>query len=274
MQGLGLGRKSCIIKTYTSKVFQVRRCEKLPSLFLEDLLLFCVESAAGSRVAYFAELDTLKNDVPELHRFSCPKKIFDSLILGGLYSVRSSGRRIFAISLQGEYDIDDGYFSLLLELKSIRYRKGERLYAFDPSEYYSFFELRSLMEYKEPPAYRAVNWLIRAGLYLPALVLPPVGYILLLSALLRSSASAGAPLLLILSLPAMVFAMAASYQLCAMTLLKMERTRYGLLRAYTLRHGGLRLALTMAPTAKKKFFAFGAASAAALGLGIGLLFLL
>jgi len=247
---------------------------KLPSLFLEDLLLFCVESAAGSRVAYFAELDTLKNDVPELRRFSCPKKIFDSLILGGLYSVRSSGRRITAVSLQGEYDIDDGYFSLLLELKSIRYRRGERLNAFDPSEYYSFSELRSLMEYKEPLAYRAVNWLIRAALYLPALVLPPAAYVLLLSALLRSSASAGAPLLLILSLPAMVFAMAASYQLCAAALLKMERTRYGLLRAYTLRHGGLRLALSMASAAKKKLFALGAASAAALGLGIGLLFLL
>ncbi len=185
--------------------------------------------------------------------------------------MRSSGRRITAVSLQGEYDIDDGYFSLLLELKSIRYRRGERLNAFDPSEYYSFSELRSLMEYKEPLAYRAVNWLIRAALYLPALVLPPAAYVLLLSALLRSSASAGAPLLLILSLPAMVFAMAASYQLCAAALLKMERTRYGLLRAYTLRHGGLRLALTMA-SAAKKLFALGAASAAALGLGIGLLF--
>lgn len=233
-----------------------------------------MESAAGSHVAYFAELDTLRDDVPELHRFSCSKKLLDSLILGGLYSVRPSGRRIAAISLQGEYDIDDGYFSLLLELKSIRYRRGERLSAFDPSEYYSFSELRSLMEYREPLAYRAINLLIRAALYLPALVLPPVAYILLLSALLRSSASAGAPLLLILSLPAMVFAMAASYQLCEMLLLKMERTRYGMLRAYTLRHGGLRLALTMAPAAKKKLFALGAASVAALVLGILLLFLL
>jgi hypothetical protein len=233
-----------------------------------------VESAAGSHVTYFAELDTLKDDVPVLHRFSCSKKVLDSLILGGLYSLRASGKRILSVSLLGEYDIDDSYFTLLLELKSIRYRRGESLTSFDPSAYYSFSELRSLIEYKEPFSYRAVNFLLRAALYFPAFVLPPAGYIFLLSALLRKAPSAGAPLMLVLALPAMVFLMAALYRLSEMLLLKMERTRYGMLRAYTLRHGGQRLALTLGAAAKKRLFALGAASVSALGLGIALLFLL
>ena len=248
--------------------------QTLASHYHEDLLLFCVESAAGGHVAYFAELETLRDDVPELHRFSCSAKVLDSLILGGLYSVRSSGRHIASITLLGEYDIDEGYFALLMELKSIRYRRGEELNEFDPSEYYSFVELRSLIEYKEPWGYKAVNLLIRAALYFPALVAPPVLYVLLLSALLRSNASPGAPFLLILSLPSMVFAMAACYQLSQTLLLKMERTRYGMLRAYTLRQGGMRLALNMSSAGKKKFLALGAASAALLLLGIALLFLL
>ena len=225
-------------------------------------------------MAYFAELDTLKDDVPELHRFSCSKKALNALILGGLYSLRVSGRRILSADLSGEYDIDDSYFTLLLELKSIKYRRGEALAAFDPAAYYSFSELRALLEYKEPFSYRAVNLLIRAGMYLPAFALPPAGYVFLLTALLKRSSSAGAPLLLILALPAMVFLMAALYRLAEVLLLKMERTRYGILKVYTLRHGGQRLALKLGRASKKRLLVFGLVSAASLGLGVALLFLL
>ena len=252
----------------------IGRCGKLSTAGLENLLLFCVESAAGARVAYFAELDTLKDDVPELHRYACPRALFGSLILGGLYSVRFSGKRMTRADLSGEYDIDDGYFTLLLELKSIRYRLTERLEPFDPSVYYSFSELRSLLEYGESVSFRLVNLLISALLYIPALFAPPVLYMLLISALLPASDSAGVSLLAALSLPAMVFLMALGYQLCQHLLLKMERTRYGILRAYTLRHGGARLALTMSKDVKKGLAVMGAVSGGALLLGLILRFLL
>lgn len=246
----------------------------LASFVLPDMLLFCVESAAGSHVAYFVELSTLKDEVPELRRFSCSHKLLNTLMLGGLYTLKVSGRRLVTATLTAEYDIDESYFTLLLELKSILYRRGEGLSAFDPTAYYSFSELRSLMEYREPFSRRAGNFLIRALAYAPAFLLPPVLYVLLLSALLKSSASPAAPLLLVLALPMMVFCMAALYRLGETGLLRLERTRYGMLRAYTLRHGGQRLSLKMSEDVKKRLLCFGGVSAAALLLGVALMCLL
>lgn len=237
---------------------------------MADMLLFCVESAAGSRVAYFVRLDTLRDDVPELHRFSCPRRLFDALVLGGLYALRASGRRLTAAKLLAEYDIDESYFTLLLELKSILFRRGEGLPSFEPSAYYSFAELRALLEYREPLLFREANALIRAVAYAPAFLLPPLFYVLLLSARLKANASPAAPALLILALPAMVFCMAALYRLAQWLLLRLERTRYGMLRAYTLRHGGRRLALSLGRPAKRRLWRFGAVSAALLALGVAL----
>lgn len=241
--------------------------------FRYDLLLFCKERLPSKHLLYFAELDTLRADLPVLHCFSADKKLFETAALGGLYRLETKKSRIVSAVSDGEFDIEESYFSMLLELKTLRYDSAGEPAPFHPDRYYSFKELRSLLEYRESFARRTVNRLIRVLSGIPPLILPPAVYIGLLSWLLPKSPSMAAPFAALLALPLMLFLMMFCYALCHVGLLRLPRTRYGLLKAYALRHGGLRQGLKLSPAEKKRFALFGGVSAGLFALSV-LLFLL
>ena len=242
--------------------------------FRYDLLLFCKERLPGRRLLYFVELDTLRADLPVLHCFCAGRKTFESAVLGGLYRLETRKSRIVTAVFDGEYDIEESYFSMLLEFKSLRYDSPEEPAPFYPDRYYSFAELRSLLEYREPAGRRFVNGLVRVLAAIPPLVIPPAVYLLLLSWLLPGCSTFAAPFGALLSLPSMVFLMAWGYSLFHLALLRWPRTRYGMLRAYALRHGGLRQGLKLSAAAKKKFLLLGLISLGLFCLSALLLLLL
>ena len=145
-------------------------------------------------------------------------------------------------------------FTLLLRLKAAQFPyPGEG--PFRAEEYYSFAELRELLEYREPPAKRLANAFLKGVCYLPALFMPPLLYILLLCWMLPAASG-----LWVLILPAMIFAMGVLYQLISVALVRWERTRYGILRRFALASGGKRRSLTLSKESARtiKRFAVGA----------------
>ena len=71
-----------------------------------------------------------------------------------------------------------------------------------------------------------------------------------------------------------VFLLALLHQLAQYLLLRYERTRYGMLRAYTLRHGGARLALNPSADVRAWMVGFGTVSAGMALMGLIMLFVL
>jgi len=242
-------------------------------LKLSGLMAFCMEYTNGTNTVYFVEADSMGMAEPGIHKYYCSKKQFDSIVLGGEYTLRVRGRRMVELTLGSEYDIDEDYYQYLLHYKQRSYAGGAAR-RFDPDDYYSFSEQLQLIQYRETAGTRALNGLLRFLLYLPALALSPLLYILMLVLVLPGSDSVGAPVFSVLTLPLMVFLLAFLYQGAQLLLLRWERTRYGMLRSYSLRHGGARLSLNPSPDAKAWMIGFGAVAAGMTLLGIIMLIIL
>lgn len=242
-------------------------------LKLSGLMAFCMEYTNGTNTVYFVESDSMGLAEPGIHKYYCSKKQFDSVALGGEYTLRVRGRRIVELTLDSEYDIDEEYYQYLLHYKQRSYGGGASK-RFDPDDYYTFSEQLQLIDYRETPAMRALNGLLRFLVYLPALAISPFLYILILILVLPGSGSVGAPVFSVLTLPMMVFLLAFFYQGAQFLLLRWERTRYGMLRSYSLRHGGARLSLNPSADAKAWMIGFGTVAGGMTLLGIIMLIIL
>ncbi len=225
-----------------------------------DYLLFCKEGTGSRADLYFVEFATLRDEVPHIERFAAEGRLAAKLSLGDLCSLRAtSRRRLLSAEPSDAYDIEAPMFTLLLRLKAAQFpRPGEG--PFRAEEYYSFAELRELLEYREPPAERLANAFLKGVCYLPALFMPPLLYILLLCWMLPAASGLWAPIVAVLILPAMIFAMGVLYQLISVALVRWERTRYGILRRFALASGGKRRSLTLSKESARtiKRFAAGA----------------
>ena len=242
-------------------------------LKLSGLMAFCLEYANGTHTVYFAESDTLDLKEPVIHRYYCSKSQFDSIVPGGEYALKTRGRRILDLSLSEEYEIDDDFYHYLLHWKMVKYGGGSQK-RFDPEDYYSFSELLQLIRYREDLKTRFLNGFLKFWVFLAALALSPILYIVMLALILPGSSAVGAPVFAVLTLPLMVFLLALLHQLAQYLLLRYERTRYGMLRTYTLRHGGARLALNPSADVRAWMVGFGTVSAGMALMGLIMLFVL
>ncbi len=246
----------------------------MQTTFRYDLLLFCKERLPGKRLLYFVELDTLRADLPVLHCFSAGRALFDALTPGGLYRLETRKRRIVSAQSDGEFDVDESYYSMLLELKELRFDSPDDPRPFHPEQYYSFTEARALYEYREPAARRFGNGLLRLTATFFALALPPAAYVLFLVSALSKNTTFAAPFSALLLLFPALYAMTALYTLCDLLFLRWPRTRYGMLRAYALRHGGRRRSLCLSVQDKRRFAVFGGVSGGMILLAAALLIFL
>lgn len=150
--------------------------------YKDDMLLFCMERPASRHALYFVELNTLREPMPRIHRYFCTARQFETFSLGGCYQLDLRGLQLVRAALETEYDIEDTYFALLMELREMRFGDPARARTFDPGRYYTFEEMRSLIQYREPLYWRAAlavarippicppcscRWACTSGLSLP-----------------------------------------------------------------------------------------------------------
>ena len=211
--------------------------------YKDDMLLFCMERPASRHALYFVELNTLREPMPRIHRYFCTARQFETFSPGGCYQLDLRGLQIVRAALEAEYDIEDTYFALLMELREMRFGDPARARTFDPGRYYTFEEMRSLIQYREPLYWRAALAVARIPAYLPALLLPVGLYLWLVLALVKGSSALAAPFGALLALPALLLSMWVLYAAADQFMLRRPTFRYGMLRQHMLRHGGERKAM-------------------------------
>ncbi len=220
------------------------------------MLLFCKEQRANVYALYFVEFGTMTQRSPCVHRFYAKRKQFVRMLPGGCYTLALKHLYITQFTLDSEFMISEPYYALLMELREVAFADTpSRLpRRFDPLRYYTFSEVRSLLEYSEPPLRSALRVLFTYACAIFSALIPAALYFLFLSFILGSPIRSqwSAPILAICILPTMFAMMYALYTFAESLLLRWSFTKYYLLQQYALRSAGARRQITMPASIKKR----------------------
>lgn len=225
-------------------------------LFKHDMLLFCKERSMRSHILYFVEFDTLDDLSPRIHRYTVGLFAFERFDLSGVYRLEVLDTHIVASKLNGNYELSDPDYLLLMELREMRFIDTDgKCVPFHKENYYSFNETKAITGYTERFMRRLSLQLLRYAAYALALLLPFALYALLLYVTFMgrvpSNAPFRGPILAVGSLPLMVFLMSLLFALVSLFLLQWPVTRYSVLKHFVLRYAGMRKPIVMTADERK-----------------------
>jgi hypothetical protein len=225
----------------------------------ENMLLFSKERVAGLHRyrLYFTPMSSLKDETPRVFRLLVRLPFaFDRYELGRIYTLQYSGIYILKSEPKETFNLQEEDYTRLLHIRDVKFmdkRTSAALRATEPpvfskDRYYSFEETRDIVNYRPDFltefAISAFSWiLIGIGLLLP------LGLYVWMLVLLGKAANAASgfspdalalPLMGLGALPATMFLMTLLFTLAELALLRIDFTRWHILKRYTLAWGGIR----------------------------------
>lgn len=224
----------------------------------ENMLLFSKERVAGLHRyrLYFTPVSSLKDDTPRIFRLLVWLPFaFDRFELGRIYTLQYNGIYILGFEPKETFNLQEEDYTRLLHIRDVKFmdkRTSAALRATEqPSskdQYYSFDETRAIVNYRPDFLTSVAISGFSAILIAIALLLPLGLYIWMIYLLAKgqgdiygfSPRSLVLPLMGLGALPITVYCMSLLFALAELALLRIEFTRWHILKKYTLAWGGIR----------------------------------
>jgi hypothetical protein len=225
----------------------------------ENMLLFSKERVAGLHRyrLYFTPVSSLRSDTPRVFRLLVLLPFsFWRFELGRIYTLQYTGIHILKSEPKETFNLQEEDYVRLLHIRDVKFMDKRTSAALrtagQPSssrdQYYSFEETRAIINYR-PDFLTAVAISGFSSVLIALALLAPFGlYVWLLSLLAKASGTVPGfsaqslvmPLMGLGALPATMFVMSLLFSLAEVALLRIEFTRWYILKKYTLAWGGIR----------------------------------
>ncbi len=224
----------------------------------ENMLLFSKERVAGMHRyrLYFTPVSSLKDDTPRIFRLLVWLPFaFDRFELGRIYTLQYSGIYILNFDPKETFSLQEEDYTRLMHIRDVKFMDKRTSAALRATEqpaskdqYYSFEETRAIVNYR-PDFLTQVAISGFSSVLIAAALLVPLGLYIWMVYLLAKGQSAiygfspdslVLPLMGLGALPATVFCMSLLFSLAELALLRIEFTRWHILKKYTLAWSGIR----------------------------------
>jgi hypothetical protein len=225
----------------------------------ENMLLVSMERAAGFHRyrLYFTPVSSLKDDTPRVFRLLVRLPFaFYRFELGRIYTLQYSGIYIYKFEPKETFSLQEGDYIRLLHIRDVKFmdkRTSAALRSSDQSDfskdrYYSFEETRAIINYR-PDFLTTVAISGFSGILTGLALLLPFGLYIWMIYLLAKAQSAipgfspsslVLPLMGLGALPITMFLMSILFALSELALLRIDFTRWHILKNYTLAWSGIR----------------------------------
>ncbi|MFA5675499.1 MAG: hypothetical protein WDA65_03160 [Christensenellales bacterium] len=224
----------------------------------ENMLLFSKERFAGlyRYRLYFTSISSLRDETPRVFRLLVKTPFsFNKFEIGRVYKLTYVNVHIHSFEPNETFNLQEDDFSKLLQTRDFKFmdkktsavlRNVDEPKAKD--RYYSYEEMRDIINYKQDLLTAVATGTVSAVITGAALLIPFGLYALMLYLIISgqmsmagyTSKSLALPIMGIGALPAVLFCMSALYALSELVLLRIDFTKWNLLKKYTLSWGGIR----------------------------------
>jgi hypothetical protein len=253
----------------------------------DNMLLFSKERVAGlyRYRLYFTPVSSLRDETPRVFRLLVRSPFaFNKFEVGRVYKLSYSNVHILSFEPKDEFKLQEEDYVRLLETRDIKFMDKKTSAAlrqidqplFSKDRYYSFDELRQIVNYKQDFLTSVAVTTFSGALTGLALLLPFGLYVLLLRLIIGgqlaiqgfSSKSLVLPILGIGALPATIYIMSILFALSELALLRIDFTKWNLIKKYTLSWGGIRKSIFFELSDIHYFKKFGIGAGIALVVSI------
>jgi len=250
----------------------------------ENMLLFSKERVAGLHRyrLYFTPVSSLKDETPRVFRLLVRLPFaFDRYELGRIYTLVYSGIYLLKSEPKETFSLQEEDYTRLLHIRDLKFmdkRTSAALRAeppvFSKDNYYSFEETRDIVNYRPDFLTQVAISAFSGALIGLGLLLPFGLYVWMLRLLGRAANAAlgfstGAlalPLMGLGALPATMFLMTLLFTLAELALLRIDFTRWHILKRYTLAWGGIRRSIYLERSDIRYLKKFGIVAGAVLAV--------
>ena len=225
----------------------------------ENMLLFSKEKAYGTNRyrLYFTPISSLKDETPRVFRlllwtpFSFAK--FD---VGRVYTLTYSKFHILDFQPKEEFNLSEEHYTKLLQTRDLKFmdKKTSAILramdqpTFSKDRYYSFNETKEIVNYRPDFLMNVAVGAFSAVISGLAFLIPFCAYAVMLIMLISgqsalvgfSSKSLVLPIMGIGALPVTMFLMSILFVLSEFLLMRIDFTKWSVLKKYTLVWGGIR----------------------------------
>ena len=253
----------------------------------ENMLLFSKERVTGtSRYRlYFTNLASLKDETPRVFRLLVRTPFsFNKFEIGRIYTLTYVRLHIIHFEPKEEFNLDEALYSKLLQTRDIKFidkktagvlRTMEKPY-FSKDRYYSFSETKEIINYRPDFLTTVAVSTFTTALSGIAFLIPFFLYAWMLFLLIKgglnlegfSSKSIALPIMGIGALPVTIFLMSVLFSLSEFVLLRIDFTKWSVIKKYTLAWGGMRKSFYFEIGDVKYLTRFGIASIVTLVVSI------
>ena len=253
----------------------------------ENMLLFSKERAFGPNRyrLYFTPVSSIGDETPRVFRLLVRTPFsFARFMIGHVYSLTYSKIYINKFEQGEEFALQETDYTRLLQTRDFKFIDKKTSAALRLMEkpatsmdrYYTFDETRQIVNYRPDFLTRVAIKTFSSVVLGVALLVPFCIYAYMLYQLIRgqialvgfSSKSLILPILGIGALPLTMFLMSALFVLGEFLLLRIDFTKWSMLKKYTLEWGGVRKSIFFEPSDIDYLKKFGIISGAALAVSI------
>lgn len=245
----------------------------------DNMLLFSKERIAGlyRYRLYFTPISSLRDETPRVFRLLVRSPFaFNRLEVGRIYKLAYGGVHIRSFEPRDVFNLQEEDYVRLIETRDIKFMDKKTSAALRQSDqpgfakgrYYSFDEMKQIVNFRHDFLTSVAVTAFSGAIAGIALLLPFVIYALLLRVIIGSQLAASGftskalvlPVMGIGALPATVYLMAILFALSELALLRIDFTRWSLIKKYTLAWGGIRKSMFFELSDIRYFKKFGIAA--------------
>lgn len=249
----------------------------------DHMLLFSKERVAGlyRYRLYFTPVSSLRDETPRVFRLLVRTPfVFNKFDVGRVYKLTYSSVHIKSFEQTDEFNLQEEDYVRLIETRDIKFMDKKTSAAlrqtdqpgFSKDRYYLYDEFKQIVNYKQDFLTSVAVTAFSGVLTGLALLLPFFLYVLTLRIIIGaqlvmegfSSKSLVLPLIGIGALPATIYIMSVLFALSELALLRIDFTKWNLIKKYTLAWGGIRKSMFFEMSDIRYFKKFG------IGAGISL----
>ncbi len=253
----------------------------------DHMLLFSKERIAGiyRYRLYFTPISSLRDETPRVFRLLVRTPFaFNKFEIGRIYRLVYSGVHVLSFEPTDEFNLQEEDYVRLIETRDIKFMDKKTSAALRQTDhqgaskdrYYSYDEMKQIVNYKQDFLTSVAVSAFSGAVTAVALLLPFVIYALLLRVIIGSQlASAGftskalaLPIIGIGALPATIYIMSILFAFSELALLRIDFTKWNLIKKYTLAWGGIRKSMFFELSDIRYFKKFGIAAGISLAVSV------
>lgn len=225
----------------------------------DNMLLFSKERVAGlyRYKLYFTPVSSLREQTPRVFRLLVRTPFtFDKFEVGRVYKLAYNNVHILSFTPKEEFNLQEEDYVRLLETRDIKFMDKKTSAAlrqhdephFIKDRYYAFDEVKQIVNFRQDFLTTVAVTVFSGVLTGLALLLPFALYALMIYLFIRGSLpfsgfashTLALPIMGIGALPVTLFIMSVLFALSELALLRIDFTKWSLIKKYTLLWGGIR----------------------------------